>query len=194
LEEKMFWRGLGIAGFVLAGLGAVGCFNSEADFKALREENDILSAELGEVRKENEILSRALDDIRREQETLQLLLNAGKSSLNAGRLNPPSVAQAVGGSQVSGGGGWEEEWQTPQSPASVPALPAPPARVASPSTPVPATAPAQGGRTYVTKDGDVLSTIARANNTTVAAILELNPNLRNRRNHMIYTNERLRLP
>jgi LysM repeat protein len=40
----------------------------------------------------------------------------------------------------------------------------------------------------------VLSNIARANNTTVARILELNPNLRNRRNYMIYANERLRLP
>ena len=183
----MFWRGLSVAGFVLVGLGAVGCFSSEADFKALLEENNTLSAELEEVRRENEILNRALDDIKREQETLQLLLNAGKSNLNTGRLNPPPVVRDAGGDQVPGGDGSEDDWQTPRLPvaAGVPALPAPPAPVA---------APAQVGRIYVTKAGDVLSNIARANDTTVARILELNPSLRNRRNYMIYANERLRLP
>jgi len=198
----MFWRGLSMAGLILAGLGAVGCWNSEADFKALLEENNALTAELSEVRQENEILNRALEDIKREQEVLQLLLSTGKGNLNTGRLSLPPGVQYAGGSQAQGGdqgGNWEEEWQTPRPPATVgvPALPVPPVQVASPAAPVPSTpvpAAVQSGRIYVTKDGDVLSNIARANNTTVARLLELNPSLRNRRNYMIYTNERLRLP
>ena len=181
----MFWRGLSIAGVVLAGLGAVGCFNSEADFQALLEENNTLSVELAEVRQENEILSRALEDVKREQEALQLLLKAGKGNLNAGRASRPSVLAEAGG---------DDDWQTPQpiTAASVPPPPPPPSPSVSPS--VSAAAPDQGTRVYVTKAGDVLSNIARTNRTTVARILELNPNLRNRPNYMIYANERLRLP
>ena len=183
----MFWRGLSIAVVFLA--GTVGCVNSEADFQALLEENNALSAELVEVRQENEILSRALEDVKREQEELQLLFNAGKSKLNAGRVSPPSGLAAAGGDQVPGGDRWEDDWQAPQPQAAIVPPPPPPAPASAPVSP-----PAQGTRVYITKDGDVLSNIARANNTTVARILELNPNLRNRRNYMIYANERLRLP
>ncbi|MDR2934543.1 MAG: hypothetical protein LBV70_01465, partial [Candidatus Adiutrix sp.] len=116
----MFWRSLKIAGLVLAGLGAAGCLNSEADYQALLEENNTLSEELAEARKENEILARALADIKREQETLQLLLNTGKRNLNAGRVNSPLAA---GEEQATAAdGGQEEEWQTPADPgASAPA-------------------------------------------------------------------------
>jgi hypothetical protein len=224
----MFWRGLSIAGVVLAGLGAAGCLNSEADFQALQEENNTLGAELAEARKENEILTRALEDIKLEQEVLQLLFNAGKSNLNAGRASLPPTALAAGGGEepapASGGEQWEDEWQTPQpeddpepadqaqssvsatppaparaSTAPPPAVPAPagaPARASVSAAPAPESAPdpAGGGRYYVTKSGDVLSNIARANRTSVAKLLELNPNLRNRRDYVIYANERLRLP
>jgi LysM repeat protein len=200
----MFWRGLRIAGVVLAGLGAGGCFNSEADYQALLEENNALSAELDEVRNENEILTRALADINREQETLQLLLSAGKSNLNAGRVNPPPVALAAGEDQAAdiapapaadstpapAAAGGNEEWQTPAPPAA----PAEALAAAPAVDTVQAPAPARSSRYYVTKPGDVLSYIARANQTTVAKLLELNPNLRNRRDYMIYENERLRLP
>ena len=239
----MFRRGLNIAGAVLAGLGAVGCFNTEADFQALLEENNTLTMEVAEAHQENEILARALEDIKREQEALQLLLNAGKSNLNAGRTSPPQAAAAGGEAP----GRWEDEWQTPQ-PGGAPAAPAPavapsptapapavapspaapapavapaptapasavapaPAAPAQPQSPAPAppraaaapvqpraaapAAPAPAARYYLTKSGDVLSNIARANNTTVAKLLELNPSLRNRRNYMIYDQERLRLP
>ncbi|MDR2935447.1 MAG: LysM domain-containing protein [Candidatus Adiutrix sp.] len=217
----MFWRSLKIAGLVLAGLGAAGCLNSEADYQALLEENNTLSEELAEARKENEILARALADIKREQETLQLLLNTGKRNLNAGRVNSPLAALAAGEEQAPAAeGGQEEEWQTPAEPgasapaaaeatAEVPAAPAPagPADEAAAAVPaVEASAASEaeasadpaprssGPRYYVTKPGDVLSHIAQANQTTVAKLLELNPNLRNRRNYVIYNNERLRLP
>jgi 2-oxoglutarate dehydrogenase E2 component (dihydrolipoamide succinyltransferase) len=201
----MFWQGLSFAGVVLAVLGAVGCHN-EADFQALLEENNTLDVELAEARQENEILTRALDDIKREQEALQLLFNAGKSSLNAGRGSLPAAVLAAGGDQAQAqapGGDGEDEFQTPQPVAApAPAAPAPasapPQAVPAPTrAQVPATARAQAapsGRYYVTKSGDVLSNIARANRTTVAKLLELNPNLRNRRNYMIYDNERLLLP
>jgi hypothetical protein len=206
--------------------------NSEADFQALQEENSTLGAELAEARKENEILTRALEDIKLEQEVLQLLFNAGKSNLNAGRASLPATALAAGGGEepacapasASGGERWEDEWQMPQpeddpepadptqagvsapppaparaSTAPPPAVPAPagaPARASVSADPDAESAPAQtgGGRYYVTKSGDVLSNIARANRTTVAKLLELNPNLRNRRDYVIYANERLRLP
>jgi LysM repeat protein len=176
----MFWRGLSIAGVVLAGWPALGCLNTEADFQALLEENNVLSEELSEVKRDNEILTRALDDIRREEEALQLLLSAGKNSLNAGRASLPSVAVAADGDQAQVSGGDLDEMQTPR----------PPAAPTAPTT----QAQNPGGRYYVTKAGDVLSYIARANDTTVARLLELNPNLRNRRDYMIYANERLRLP
>ena len=173
----MFWRSLYIAGLVLAGLGAAGCLNSEADFQALLEENNTLGEELAEARQENEILAKALEDIKREQEELQRLLNAGKSNLNAGRIGRPASASAPGRDQAQAAGGdhWEDEWQTPQDPANAPA-------------------PAASNRYYVAKPGDVLSSVARANRTSVARLLELNPSLRNRRNYIIYANERLRLP
>ena len=202
----MFWQGLSIAGVVLAVLGAFGCHN-EADFQALLEENNTLDVELSEARKENEILTRALDDIKREQEALQLLFNAGKSSLNAGRGSLPAAVLAAGGDQAQApGGDGGEEFQAPRpadapapaapAPAPAPAAPAPaPVRAQAPARPqAPARAPAQSGRYYVTKSGDVLSNIARANHTTVARLLELNPNLRNRPKYMIYDNERLLLP
>jgi LysM repeat protein len=198
----MFWRGLYISGVVLAGLGAAGCLNSEADFQALLEENATLSAELAEAHKENEILTRALADIRREQETLQLLLNAGKRGLSAGRASLPLAALAPGEDQASAAtGGDEEEWQTPleptaeavAGPASAPAVEAPATVAPVPAAPAPA-ARSSSGRYYITKPGDVLSHIAQENQTTVARLLELNPNLRNRRNYVIYNNERLRLP
>jgi LysM repeat protein len=194
----MFWRGLYTAGVVLAGLGATGCFNSEADFQALLEENATLSAELAEAHKENEILTRALADIKREQETLQLLLNAGKRGLNAGRANLPQAVLPPGENQVPAAtGGDEEEWQTPLDPAAeAPAVEAP-AVQAAPVPAAPAARSSSGsssGRYYITKPGDVLSHIAQANQTTVAKLLELNPSLRNRRNYIIYNNERLRLP
>jgi LysM repeat protein len=210
----MFWRGLYIAGVVLAGLGASGCLNSEADFQALLEEIATLSEELAEAHKENEILTRALTDIKREQETLQLLLNAGKRGLAAGRASRPLAALAPGEDQAAAATGVdEEEWQTPLEPAAEPAAaasaveapasepaaaPAAPAAeaVAVQAAPAPAAPAARSssGRYYVTKPGDVLSQIAQANQTTVAKLLELNPNLRNRRDYIIYNNERLRLP
>jgi LysM repeat protein len=198
---KMFWRSLSLIGVVWAVLAAAGCYNTETDYQALLGENNALSAELAEARQENEILTRALEDIKREQESLQLLLSAGKSNLNAGRISSPLVVAGVQ-ARASGGDSWEEEWQAPQAQTAIQApaaiTPSPPAAAPVPAPPVTAPAaapaPAASGRYYVTKPGDVLSNIARANNTTVNRILELNPNLRNRRNYMIYPNERLRMP
>ena len=173
----MFWRGLCTAGLVLAGFGAAGCFSSEAEYQALLEDNNTLSAELTEARQENEILSRALDDIKREQESLLLLLNAGKSNLTSGRASLPAALQLGGGA--------------PQAVAPDPEE----SQASRPPAPAPLRAAAQeGGRIYVTRPGDVLTNIAQANRTTVARILELNPHLRSRRNYMIYENERIRLP
>jgi len=194
----MLWRGIGIAGIVLAVLGTAGCLKFETDLQALLEENNTLSEELAEARQENEILTRALDDIKREQEALQLLLNAGKSNLNAGRASPLPTAATAGEAEAPGEAD-DAEWQTPQAPdelppdASPPAA-APPAPVAALPRPPAAAPPAVSTRSYITKPGDVLSHIARANNTTVTRLLELNPNLRSRRNYVIYENERLRLP
>ena len=181
-----FARGLALAAAaVLAGLWCSGCRSSEDDYQALRAENNALSAELVTAHRENEILTRALDNIKREQETMQLLLNAGKSDLLAGRAAWPAAgaraldsADRPPNSDASDG----EEWQTPETLAAARSRPAaPPAAAAD-------------GRVYLTKPGDVLSLIAAAHNTTVEKLLELNPKLRVRRNHMIYDNERLRLP
>jgi len=208
----MFWRGLVV---VLAGLAALGCLNSEADFQALLEENETLGAELAEAKKENEILTRALADIKQEQETLQLLLNAGQRSLAAGRAKLPPAALGSGEDQASAvaEGGQEEVFLEPAALESAAPEPAPESAAAPPASPpepvaalepapepdlappaAPAPARASGGRYYVTKPGDVLTSIARENQTTVAKLLELNPSLRNRRNYVIYNNERLRLP
>ncbi len=49
---------------------------------------------------------------------------------------------------------------------------------ASPGTsPTPATTPTPGPKTYVVRSGDTLSTIAAENDTTVDAIVALNPGL-----------------
>ena len=180
----MFWRGLCTAALVLAGLGAAGCFSSEAEYQALLEDNNTLSVELTEARRENEILGRALDDIKREQESLLLLLNAGKSNLTSGRASLPTALQLGGGPpQAAAPANEEPQAPRPPAPATPPPSPAPPRAAAQ-----------EGGRIYVTRPGDVLTNIAQANRTTVARILELNPHLRSRRNYMIYDNERIRLP
>ena len=49
-------------------------------------------------------------------------------------------------------------------------------------------------RTYKTRPGDTLSTIANRNNTTVERLIELNPFLQQRRNFMIYDTDVLTLP
>jgi LysM repeat protein len=65
------------------------------------------------------------------------------------------------------------------------------AAAAAPAGPA---AGAQANRVYVTRPGDVLSNIATRNNTTVETLLNLNPYLRNRRDYIIWENDKIKLP
>lgn len=176
---------------LLAAALTTGCFNAESDYDRLQGEKADLAADLETAKQENEILTRALASIKQEQETLQALLRIGRS-LSPG-VPPSSGGAGVGLPPLAMNGqtapavvGVEEDddWVQPSAAAASRApAPAP--------TPAPA---APSGRVYVTKPGDVLATIARRHNTTVDVLLELNPQIRNRRNYMIWENDKIQLP
>ncbi len=164
-----------------------GCFNSESDYERLVEENNNLSAELAKATRENEILTQALNNIKQEQESLQLLLNESRSRLAEGGQSPGAASQASGETPAFSWDGWD--W-TPPPDAFDP--PAETPQTTAQTRPEPA-APA-GERIYRPKSGDTLYTIARRNNTTLEALLELNPQLRRRNNYMIWETDKIKLP
>ena len=172
-------------------LPAAGCFNSEKDYELLVEEKNNLAVELQAANRENEILNRALENIKREQEALQILLNTNSRAFNTGVSGGSAPLPPAGGeaSPTISWGGWE--WSIP--PDALPDPTPPPARqpAAQQSAPAP---PASSGRVYQPRPGDVLSSIAARNNTTVEELVELNPYLKSRRNYMIWETDRIRLP
>lgn len=171
---------------ILVLLTATGCFNSESEYEQLVTERDSYATQLAAAKDENEILKQALGDVTAEQERLQTLLNVERSRLTASAL--PMATGAAGNAS------------TPASSAGAPANAdnddiwvEAPARQEAPVQAAPPPA-ASSGRIYVVKPGDVLYNIASRNNTTVEAILELNPRIRDRRNNMIHENEKIQLP
>ncbi len=156
-------------------LAATGCYNSESDYERLLEEKDSYAGQLAAAREENEILKQALANITAEQERLQTLLDMEKSRL-AAAARPLRTA--------GGAGGDEDIWVEAPVRQAAPAV----RETAAPSR------PASSGRTYVVRPGDILYSIASRHNTTVDAILELNPRVRARRNSMIHEGERLQMP
>lgn len=149
---------------LLAGLMTTGCFNSDEEYQRLVEEKDALAGELAKANHENDILNRALYNVGQEQERLQDLLMAG----NLPDLPMPTPSAVGGGSSPRVNSGQS----TPTAPATA----------------------STERRTYKTRPGDTLSTIANRNNTTVEKLIELNPVLQRRRNFMIYDTDVLTLP
>ncbi|MDR2945513.1 MAG: LysM peptidoglycan-binding domain-containing protein [Candidatus Adiutrix sp.] len=170
-------------------LTATGCFNSESDYERLLEEKESYADQLAAAQQENEILRQSLANVTAEQERLQTLLDMEKSRLAASAL----PLRTENGNPADGEDIWVEApvRQAGQTPAAAQEPP----RREPPAEPAPAPRPAPTGtRTYTVKPGDILYGIASRNNTTVNAILELNPKIRERRNNMIHEGEKLQLP
>jgi LysM repeat protein len=64
----------------------------------------------------------------------------------------------------------------------------------APRGPAEAVAQSGGTRVYIAQKGDTLSQIARRNNTTLQVILELNPRLAEREDHMVMEHDPVNLP
>lgn len=163
-------------------LAATGCFNSESEYEQVVSDRDSYAAQLAAAKEENEILKQALADVTAEQEKLQSLLDVERSRLVAGAvpLGTGGGATAPGVPPTPDTADDDDIWVEPSTVPESEVQRDPP--------------PASSGRVYVVKPGDVLYYIASRNNTTVEAILELNPQLRERRNYMIHENEKIRLP
>jgi len=168
---------------ILVLLTATGCFNSESDYEKLVEQKDSYAAQLAAAKEENEVLKQALANITAEQDRLQTLLDMERRRLNASAI--PAGA---------GPGGTDAASAETPSDAGDDIWVEAPARQEAPAQTSPVRTATSSGRVYVVKPGDVLYTIASRNNTTVEAILELNPRIRDRRNHMIHENEKIQLP
>lgn len=170
---------------MLALVVTFGCLNSEKDYELLVNENKSLAEGLQTVETENAILNRALDNIKIEKQSLQKSLDAIHNYnriavvANDGARAPLPPAQNVSGNEEAdmvGDDYWVEA-----------------------STPAPAMRPARGGtggagKIYITQPNDVLSSIAEKHNTTTARLLELNPQIRNRRDYMIWADDEIVLP
>lgn len=181
-----------VLSLLLATLPLSGCFNSDSDYKAMEERKENIKAQVDAATREKEILDEALDNIKKEQENLSIIVNTARSQIAGGSsLAPPATAPLQplngAGAETMNWGGWE--WAIPPD--------------AKPDTAVnnnrggsspAAEAPSAGGRIYRPKPGDVLSTIAARNNTTVSELVRLNPYLQNRRNYMIWESDEILLP
>lgn len=176
-------------GLIMVLVTATGCFNSENEYDQIVKDRDEFAGQLTAAKAENEILKQSLANITAEQERLQRALDAERSRLTAsampqgsGQASAPTASTGASASADS-----DDIWveapanQGTQTQLEIPAQPAQPQAASS-------------GRVYVVKPGDVLYYIAARNNTTVEAILELNPQLRNRRNYMIHEKEKIQLP
>ena len=175
-------------GLAMILLTATGCFNSENEYNQIMEQRDEYAKQLAAAKEENEILKQALANITAEQERLQTALNRERERLLASSVVPVSPGNtadaSTGGSSTADN---DDIWVEDPGRREVAAGQSVPVQ-AAPANPQPS------GRVYVVKPGDVLYYIASRNNTTVEAILELNPRLRERRNNMIHENEKILLP
>ncbi len=177
----MIRRLLQIGIVVSVALTASGCFNAEGDYERLKEDKAALAAELATAKRENEVLTRALASIKQEREGLQTLLHVGRS------LTPGAASSAgTSDSQPPAVEGVEDEDYWVQSSANSSSSSASSSSAASRAT--------SSGQVYVTRPGDVLSSIAHRHHTTVEKLLELNPFLTRRPNYMIWENDKIQLP
>ena len=170
---------------MLALVATFGCFNSEKDYELLVNKNKALAEDLEIVENENIILNRSLENIEAEKESLLRTLEAINSANRTTAMNaqnasaqatPAAIAPAGGGSTDIGDDYWVE--------AQAPVI----------RKPVETATSNEAVKIYVTQPNDVLSTIAAKHNTTTNRLLELNPQLRNRRNYMIWANDKIRVP
>ena len=175
---------------MLALIATLGCFNSEKEYESLENENKVLAESLQVVENENIILNRALENIKAEKESLQSSLEALNNSnrnmaitaqSTAAKSTPPSGIQPTGGNANTAA---DDYWIE----ATDPVISTPPMRTTT------NTASGGSGKIYTTQPGDVLSTIAEKHNTTTARLLDLNPQLRNRRDYMIWANDKIKVP
>lgn len=181
-------------GMLLTVLLTAGCFNSDSDYQRLMEEKNTLETELQAANQENEILTQALANISQEQKELQTLLDASQNRLKEAAATAPSAGSAADSTSSRTSSPRYVDFVEPpsrQSTASDSQTTPPRAenRASSQSS-----SNSSGQRIYRPKDGDVLVTIARKHNTTLEKLLELNPQLRNRTNYMIWTTDKIVLP
>ncbi|MDR2459860.1 MAG: LysM peptidoglycan-binding domain-containing protein [Deltaproteobacteria bacterium] len=137
---------------------------SEEEKEKLRAETEALAAELGQLRQEAVILDRALTNVYKEKDRVVDQIN-----------------------NLSGAGGAQ-----PQNLAGMPI--GGPAAIAQDSLPGGASDGQTGPRKYIAQRGDTLSQLAKDNNTTVQAIVQLNPFLNNREGYMVWERDELLLP
>jgi LysM repeat protein len=137
---------------------------SDEEIERLKAETEALAEELGELRRESEILDKALTNVYREKDMIVDRLNS-----------------------LSGEGG------PPQNLAGMPIYPAISGTIAEDGTVVPnqveSLPPAP--KSYKVKKGDTLSQIAGANNTTIQALLALNPFLLKRPGNMVWEEDEI---
>jgi LysM repeat protein len=132
---------------------------SEEEMTRLKAETEALAEELGELRRESEILNKALTNVYREKDTIVDRINS-----------------------LSGDGG------PPQNLAGMPIYPTITGTIAEDGSvmgPVEEPAPPVK-KTYKVKKGDTLSQIAGAYDTTVQALITLNPFLERRTQNMVW--------
>jgi LysM repeat protein len=177
---------------LLSALALTGCFNSESDHQLVVEETEELTRDLAAANRENDLLNQALAGIKTEQEQLQSLLNTAQTqAASAGEPGPPGSGSPL----AEGAPTWPTGGYSWTLPSDNPAT----ARPATASqSPIPAATPARaaasGKRTYKPKPGDVLTSIAARNHTTVEELVALNPYLARRRNYMIWETDKIILP
>jgi len=176
-------------GLIIVLLTATGCFNSESEYDQIMEQRDEYARQLAAAKEENEILKQSLANITAEQERLQTALTVERNRLaaSAAPLSTGNVSVPAASAGASSAADSDDIWVEAPARLETTARQEAPAQQAQPSA-------ASSGRVYVVKPGDVLYNIAARNNTTVEAILELNPKIRDRRNHMIHEKEKIQLP
>jgi LysM repeat protein len=152
---------------------------SDEEMERLRGETEALAAELTRLKGESELLDRALTNAYREKDRVVDRLNvlSGDGPVDLAALDAAEAASQSGGAPPGEG--------QPDSVAQ--AAPAAGEGAGAPAVPA-------GTRSYVTRGGDTLSHIARANGTTVQAIVALNPKIANRPGQMVWEGEAILLP
>lgn len=200
---------LSIALLIMIMLTATGCFNSESEYERLVEEKNELAQQLAQAQEENLLLAQALANVNAEQERLQETLNTERRRLASGALPlPEGMATATS----AGDDIWVEAptraaTRVETTPPATSVETAPPATTREETTtptgsaqatarltPPASSSESGSSRVYIVQSGDVLYTIASKNNTTVDKILELNPHIRNRPNHVLQIKDKINLP
>jgi LysM repeat protein len=137
---------------------------SDEEMENLRAENLALSQELGRLKNEAQILDKALTNVYKERDRLNDLLDELINEREAVEESENAASQGTRQPDNGQAGPGGQNSRT------------------------------QANNTYRAVPGDTLSGIAKNNNTTVAALLELNPYLMNRDRNMLFANDQIILP